>query len=67
MTGMIRFAVAIVLSLLVFEPLRAEMPAEQFTIKVGVDLINVLFTVTDKNRRLVDGLGIDDFVVEEDG
>lgn len=67
MTGMIRFAVAIVLSLLVFEPLRAEMPAEQFTIKVGVDLINVLFTVTDKNGRLVDGLGIDDFVVEEDG
>ena len=67
MTGMVRFAVVIALSLLVFVPLGAEVPAEQFTIKVGVDLINVLFTVTDKDGRLVDGLGLEDFVVKEDG
>jgi Ca-activated chloride channel family protein len=67
MTGMIRFAVVITLSLLLLQPLVAKIPPEQFTIKVGVELINVLFTVTDQNGRLVDGLGPEDFVVEEDG
>ena len=67
MTGMVRFAVVIVLTLLVFAPLGAEMPAGQFTIRVGVELVNVLFTVTDKNGRLVKGLGPEDFIVEEDG
>lgn len=71
MTGMVRFGVVIMLSLLVFGPLGAETsqpPATgQFTIRVGVELVNVLFTVTDRNGRLVSGLGPDDFIVEEDG
>lgn len=41
--------------------------AEDFTIRVGVDLVDVLFTVTDRNGRLVAGLTADDFIVEEDG
>ncbi len=41
--------------------------AEDFTIRVGVDLVNVLFTVTDRDGRLVPGLTADDFIVEEDG
>jgi VWFA-related protein len=41
--------------------------AAQFTLKVGVDLVNVLFTVTDRRGRLVGNLGPNDFSVEEDG
>ena len=63
MSPMIRFSVLILLALLAFEPLAAE----QFTIKVGVELVNVLFTVTDNKGRLVSGLGPEDFTVEEDG
>ena len=63
MTLMIRFPVLILLALLAFKPLAAE----QFTIKVGVELVNVLFTVTDNRGRLVSGLGPEDFSVEEDG
>ncbi len=63
MTLMVRLAALIVLTLLAFRPLGAE----QFTITVGVDLVNVLFTVTDDKGRLVSGLGPEDFVVEEDG
>src|SRR5262249_47744562 len=37
------------------------------TLKVGVDLVNVLFTVTDRKDRLVAGLGRQDFLIEEDG
>jgi VWFA-related protein len=39
----------------------------QFTLKVGVDLVNVLFTVRDERGRLVPGLGPEDLAVEEDG
>lgn len=39
----------------------------QFTLKVGVDMVNVLFTVTDAKGRLVGGLNRTDFAVEEDG
>jgi len=39
----------------------------QFTLKVGVDLVNVLFTVRDRNGRLVPNLSAADFAVEEDG
>src|SRR5689334_3933503 len=40
--------------------------APQMTLKVGVDLVNVLFTVTDRKGRLVPGLGRQDFLLEED-
>ncbi len=63
MTVMIRFIAVIILTLLAFRP----SGAEQFTISVGVDLVNVLFTVTDDKGRFVSGLGPDDFIVEEDG
>jgi VWFA-related protein len=41
--------------------------ASQYTLEVGVDLVNVLFSVTDRNGRFVAGLGPEDFRVEEDG
>ena len=41
--------------------------APQFTVKVGVELINVLFSVTDRRGRFIPGLGPKDFVVEEEG
>src|SRR5689334_13922656 len=40
---------------------------DQLTLKVGVDLVNVLFTVTDRKGRLVSGLSRTDFAVEEEG
>src|SRR5437764_5530900 len=45
----------------------AQAAAPQMTLKVGVDLVNVLFTVTDRKGHLVSGLGRQDFLVEEDG
>jgi Ca-activated chloride channel family protein len=63
MTIMFRLTGVIILTLLVFSTVRAE----QFTITVGVELVNVLFSVTDDRGRFVSGLGPEDFVVEEDG
>jgi VWFA-related protein len=40
---------------------------DQTTLHVNVDLVNVLFTVTDQNGRLVTNLNKEDFLVEEDG
>jgi len=40
---------------------------DQATLRVTVDLVNVLFTVTDSGGRLVTNLSKEDFVVEEDG
>src|SRR5215472_3012127 len=39
----------------------------QMTVNVGVDLVNVSFTVTDRKGHLVSGLGRQDFLIEEDG
>jgi Ca-activated chloride channel family protein len=45
-----------------------ERPGGQgFSFRTGVELINVTATVTDANGRFVSGLGINDFVVLEDG
>jgi Ca-activated chloride channel family protein len=63
MALMKRFPVLMILVLLAFEP----VVAEQFTIKVGVNLVNLLFSVTDDKGRFVAGLGPGDFIVEEDG
>ena len=41
--------------------------ARQLTIKVGVDLVNVFYTVTDKKGHLIPDLNKEDFVLEEDG
>src|ERR1051325_734551 len=41
--------------------------SQQPALKVNVDLVNVLFTVTDSKGRLVPGLTRDDFAIEEDG
>jgi VWFA-related protein len=43
-----------------------ETSDDQTTLRVTVDLVNVLFAVTEGNR-LVPNLGKEDFVVEEDG
>ena len=43
------------------------LAAPQDTLKVSVDLVNVLFTVADRRGRFVPGLRAEDFVVEEDG
>jgi VWFA-related protein len=37
------------------------------TLKVNVDLVNVILTVTEGNGRMVPGLNKEDFLVEEDG
>src|SRR5215510_1162702 len=37
------------------------------TLRVNVDLVNVIFTVTEGNGRMVPGLNKEDFLVEEDG
>jgi len=39
----------------------------QDTLKVTVDLVNVQFSVTDRQGRFVPGLTAQDFKVEEDG
>ena len=40
---------------------------DQDTLKVSVELVNVQFSVTDRNGRFVPGLTAKDFLVEEDG
>lgn len=46
---------------------RASAQSPPYTLKVGVDLVNVHFTVTDRYGRLIPGLRQEDFSVEEDG
>jgi Ca-activated chloride channel family protein len=40
---------------------------DQTTLRVRVDLVNVLFTVMDGSGRLITNLNKEDFVIEEDG
>lgn len=53
--------------LILISVLHAASEPRQLTIKVGVDLVNFLFTVTDRRGRLISGLSKTDFAVEEDG
>lgn len=46
---------------------RPPAPEQAPPIRVEVDLVNVVFSVTDRRSRLVTGLGPDDFRVYEDG
>jgi VWFA-related protein len=39
----------------------------QFRIEVAVDLVNVNFSAMDKKGRMLPGLTVDDFTIEEDG
>src|SRR5438477_4682346 len=43
---------------------RAQAPS---TFRTGVDIVSVTATVTDRDGRLVSGLGKDDFTIVEDG
>ncbi|MFQ5694464.1 MAG: VWA domain-containing protein [Terriglobia bacterium] len=44
---------------------QGELPAPP--IRIEVDLVNVVFSVTDRRARHIPGLGPDDFIVMEDG
>jgi VWFA-related protein len=44
-----------------------EPPEQAPPIRVEVELVNVVFSVTDRRQRYVTGLGPDDFAVLEDG
>jgi VWFA-related protein len=46
---------------------KANSTRDQTTLRVTVDLVNVLFTVTDSGGRLITDLNKDEFLVEEDG
>ena len=54
-------------SLLVAAVIFAAAPSAQHQIQVAVDLVNINFSATDKNGRMVAGLTAEDFVIEEDG
>ena len=40
---------------------------QQDTLKVDIQLVNVVATVTDENGRYVEGLTVDDFIIEDEG
>ena len=46
---------------------KRDRPESETTLKVNVDLVNVILTVTEGNGRIVPGLNREDFLVEEDG
>ena len=55
-----------VLILVVAAAVHAAVPI-QTTVKVGVELVNVQFSVTDRRGQFITGLQKNDFLVEEDG
>jgi VWFA-related protein len=59
--------VAAIVALVLFAALLTAAPPRQFQVKVDVDLVNVLFSATDKNGRMITGLTANDFTIEEDG
>src|SRR5205823_10738879 len=46
---------------------KSRSPDDDQTLRVSVDLVNVLFTVTDNNGRLITNLNKEDLLVDEDG
>lgn len=67
-SGVCRCAVvftAISLTALLFG--RCPVYGQQHTIAVDVKVVNVLATVRDKHGQLIDNLGKDDFILQEDG
>jgi VWFA-related protein len=55
------------LALLAARPIFAQAAGEPAPIRVDVDLVNVLCTVSDKRGALVTDLGREDFEIREDG
>jgi VWFA-related protein len=53
--------------LLLLLVLGTTLQASQFQIEVDVDLVNVNFSATDRSGRMITGLTVEDFKVEEDG
>jgi VWFA-related protein len=49
------------------QPAPASSQAEEPTFKAGVDIVNILCSVRNKQGGLVGNLGKDDFIVDEDG
>jgi VWFA-related protein len=60
---MLRTSIAVLATL----PLLAQQEEEAPTIRVDVDLVNILCSVRDRNGALVPGLQKEDFIVKEDG
>lgn len=58
---------AILAMLLVVAVVASTARPAQYQIRVPVDLVNINFSATDKNGRMVPGLTADDFTIEEDG
>jgi VWFA-related protein len=58
---------AILAFLLIAAVVLATPKPAQYQIKVAVDLVNINFSATDKNGRMMPGLTADDFTIEEDG
>ena len=55
---------AILMPLIVFAPMAA---TGQNTLRVDVELVNVVVTVTDGEGRYVAGLNLDDFIITDEG
>ena len=39
----------------------------QTTLRVDVELVNIVATVTDEDDRYITGLSLDDFIITDDG
>jgi VWFA-related protein len=60
-------ALGLLLAVVVCSVLPGASAQDNDTLKVSVDLVNVPFSVTDRQGRFVSGLTIKDFLVQEDG
>jgi VWFA-related protein len=60
-------ALAVLIALLSCGIIAGATVQDDSTLKVSVDLVNVPFSVTDRQGRFIPGLTANDFVVEEDG